>query len=158
MTTMGLGLTSGITLVACGGGDSAAPGQAPAAPAAGSGGDVVLAIGTVGETSKFDKENLEAPAGSKITLKFTNNGPSAKEYNWVLTQPGKQLAVVNNGLAEDANGYVKPGDPNVIAHTKLIKGGESDTVTFDAPPPGEYPYICTSPGLYALMKGVLTIK
>lgn len=165
MFVLGFGLAGSAALVACGAADSGG-GQTtqsgvPAAPAAGSGGDVTLEVSSMGDDSRFDKENLEAPAGSKITLVFKNAAkPEAnKQFNWVLTQLGKQLRVVNDGLSQgEANGFLKPNDPNVIAATKLIKGGESDTITFDAPPPGEYPYISTFPGFYTRMRGVLTIK
>lgn len=161
----GMGMV-GIVLAACGGGGAPAQPTASgqtnaAAPPPGSGGEVALEIGSDGSDSKFNKELLEAPAGSKITLKFTNNASAdtQKLFNWVLVQPGKQLLVVNDGLMEgEANGYIKPGDPNVIVATKLLKPGESETVTFDAPAPGEYPYVSTFPGFYTRMKGVLTIK
>ena len=154
----GIGMAA-IGLVACGDGGSDAPTPAPNAPAAGSGGAVTLEIASAGEDSRFDKERLEAPGGSKITVKFKNNSTGSKLFNWVLTQPGKYLKVVNDGTDEgEANGYVKPNDENVIAHTKLLKAGESDTLTFDAPPPGEYPYVCTNPGYFARMKGVLVVK
>ena len=48
--------------------------------------------------------------------------------------------------------------PEVVAATKLTKGGETDTSVFDAPPPGVYPFLTTSPGMQAIMKGELTIK
>jgi azurin len=164
----GIGMASATVLAACGGGSSA-PAQPAAsgattaanAPAAGSGGEVKLEIGSAGSDSKFDKETLEAPAGSKITLTFKNNASADtnKLFNWVLVQPGKQLLVVNDGLMEgEANNYVKANDPNVIAMTKLVKPGESETITFDAPPPGQYPYVSTFPGFYTRMRGVLTIK
>ncbi len=154
----GMGITA-IGLAACGDGGSGASTPAPNAPTAGSGGAVALELGSAGEDSRYDKERLEAPAGSKITLKFTNRSTGSKLFNWVLTQPGKFLQVVNDGSAEsEANGFLKPNDGNVIVHTKLLKAGESDAITFDAPPPGEYPYICTTPGYFARMKGVLVVK
>lgn len=165
MQLAGTGVASMAVLAACGGSAPAQPaagGQtSAAAPAAGSGGEVTLEIGSDGSDSKFDKEILEAPAGSKITLVFKNNATadSQKLFNWVLVQPGKQLLVVNDGLMEgEANGYIKPGDTNVIVATKLLKPGESETITFDAPPPGEYPYVSTFPGFYTRMKGVLNVK
>jgi azurin len=155
-------------LAACGGSAPAQPaasGQTnasnAAAPAAGSGGEVTLEVGSDGNDSKFNIEQLEAPAGSKITVKFTNNAgaDTQKLFNWVLVQPGKQLMVVNDGLMEgETNSYIKPNDPNVIAATKLLKPGESETITFDAPAPGTYPYVSTFPGFYTRMKGALTIK
>ena len=40
----------------------------------------------------------------------------------------------------------------------MIGGGESDTITFTAPKKGSYTYICTFPGHYGLMKGVLIVS
>ena len=45
----------------------------------------------------------------------------------------------------------------MLVHMPLAKPGESSEVTFTAPEPGKYPYICTVPGHYMMMKGVLTI-
>lgn len=159
-----LGLVGSATLAACGGGSSEATQPAQQAQAASSGDSatpVTLEISSLGDDSRFDQEMLEAPAGSKITLVLKNaSSPEAnKQFNWVLTQPGKQLLVVNDGLGEgEANGFVKLNDPNVIAATPLVRSGESASVAFDAPPPGNYPYICTYPGFYTRMRGVLTIK
>ena len=153
-------MTSTFILAACGDDSgSATPATAPNAPAAGSGGTVTLELMSKGEDTLYDKDRLEAPAGSKITLKFTNKSTGSKLFNWVLTRPNKFLSVINDGLTEgEANGFVKPNDENVIAYTKLLKAGESDTIMFDAPAPGEYPFVCTNPGYFARMKGTLVIK
>jgi len=158
--TLTFGSIIGFGLTACGGGGASGP-TGSSAPAAGSGPAITLAIGSAGDDSRFDKETLVAPAGSKITLTFSNKAKpeTNRQFNWVLVKPGTQLKVVNDGLTEgEANGFVKPNDPNVIVATKLLKAGESDSVTFDAPAPGDYPYVCTYPGFYTRMRGVLTIK
>jgi azurin len=47
----------------------------------------------------------------------------------------------------------------IIAQTKLLGPGESDSIDFKAPSaPGEYPFLCTFPGHFALMKGKLVVK
>lgn len=146
-------VAAGVVLAACGGGE---PTQAP--PAAGAGGEVKLDISSKGEELLYDKDKLTAPAGSKITLTMKNPS-TALQHNWVLVKPGTQDQVAADGLAAgEAKSYLKDGDPNVIAHTKLVKPGQSDTITFDAPPKGDYPYLCTFPGHNVLMKGVLTIQ
>ena len=144
---------SGAFIVACGGGGSS-PTQAPQS----GGGSVTLDIGSKGEELMYDKDKLEAPAGSKITLNLKNNS-TALQHNWVLVKPGTEEAVATAGMAAgEAQDYLKPDDPNVIAHTKLVKPGQTGSVTFDAPAAGTYPYICTFPGHHTLMKGTLTIK
>ena len=157
------GMVAGITatgafLAACGG--SSTP--APAAPVAGGAVSFEENSSASAGEFKFSNTALEAPAGSKITLKFNNKTDpgAAVNHNWVLVKSGNEDAVVNAGTAAgDAAGWLKAGDPNVIAHTKLVKGGESDTITFDAPAAGTYTYLCSFPGHYAGgMKGTLTVK
>lgn len=149
------GLAGSATLLAaCGGGGSA---PAPAGPKP----SVNLEIASVGDELKWDKTELEAPANSSITLKLSNksNPSSALQHNWALVKPGQVDAVANAGLAAgEGSGYVKAGDPNVIADTGLIGGGADKSITFDAPAPGQYPYICTFPGHNVTMRGTLTIK
>jgi azurin len=156
MTKLGVfsGLAvSGAILSACGGGSAT---SAPAAKT--EGGAVTLEISSKGEELLFDKDKLEAPAGSKITLIFKNNS-SILEHNWVLVKPGTADKVSADGLAAgEAKGFQKENDPNIIAHSKMLKAGQSETIIFDAPAPGVYPYVCTFPGHNVLMKGTLTIK
>ncbi len=127
-------------------------------------GTVSLEIGTAtGATEfKYSKDTLEAPAGSKIKLKLTNNTDSKDEvgHNWVLVKPGQEESVLANGIAAgDDKDWLNTDDPGIIVHTRLIEGGQSDTIRFDAPPPGAYTYLCTFPDHYAGgMKGTLTIK
>ncbi|MDR2128854.1 MAG: azurin, partial [Burkholderiaceae bacterium] len=70
-------------------------------------------------------------------------------------------AVANDGIAAGAaKDYLKDNDARIIAHTKMLGGGESDSVTFDVAKlsAGEsYTYFCTFPGHVALMKGTLTL-
>jgi len=48
---------------------------------------------------------------------------------------------------------------DVIASTKLLGPGETDTVVLTVPKEaGSYEYVCTFPGHFALMRGVMTVK
>ncbi len=162
MSLASLSLGTMLLLSGCGSpasapaGGNSAPAQNPAAS------EVTLEIGNLGLELKFNKERLEAPAGSKITLVLKNDTQpdSGMQHNWALVKPGTEPMVAADAITAGAdNNWLKPNDDRVIAHTpKLVKGGESVTVTFDAPPPGEYPYICTFPGHAGVMKGVLVIK
>ena len=134
----------------------------PAQPEAA--GTVMLEIGTAtgAKEFKYSKDTLEAPSGSKIKLKFTNNTDKKDEvgHNWVLVKPGQEDSVLANGIAAgDDKDWLKDDDPGIIAHTRLIEGEQKDTITFAAPPPGSYTYLSTFPDQYAGgMKGTLTIK
>jgi len=152
-------ISMGAAALAACGGSAPAPTSAPAAkPAAG---PVTLNIGSKGDTLEFDTTALEAAAGSKITLNFKNNASASSGllHNWVLVKSGTDTTVATDGIAAgESKGYVKDGDPNVLLKSKLLKPGESETLTFDAPAAGKYTYICTFPGHNVLMKGTLTIK
>ncbi len=119
---------------------------------------VEIAIGSVGDTMAYDKTALTVPTGAQVHLVLKNNGVSAvMQHNWVLVNPGKEAAVAAEGLAKAAtSGYVVPG-PDVLVYTPLAPPGKTTEVTFTAPAPGKYPYICTYPGHYVVMKGVLTV-
>lgn len=132
---------------------SAAPSAAPA-PAP----KIEIQIASVANTMAFDKKALTVPAGAEVHITLKNNATmETLPHNWVLVRPGTEAKVASDGLekAPDA-GYVVEGD-NVLAHTPLAPPGKSVELTFTAPAPGRYPYICTFPGHYLMMKGVLTV-
>ena len=134
-----------------------APTPAPA-PQAEEKQTIELTIGTVGDTMAFDKTKLTVPAGSKVHLVLKTHGKLAvMQHNWVLVKSGTEAHVALEGLEKaPKSGYVVPSD-EVLAYTPLAGPGVDTEVTFDAPPPGTYPYICTFPGHYVVMKGELTV-
>jgi azurin len=129
--------------------------------AAANGPESNINIGSVGETMAFDRTELTVKSGEQITLNFKNNS-STLQHNWVLVKPGTEndvgLAGIKAGMSK---GFI-PDDPavaaDVLAHTKLVDPGKTDTVTFKAPAAGDYPYICTNAGHHTVMKGVLHSK
>jgi azurin len=112
---------------------------------------------------QFDKKELAVAKDCttvELTLTHTGKLPAASMgHNWVLTTTADFQAVANDGMAAGlANDYIKKDDKRVIAHTKIIGGGESTSVKFStsALKPGEaYTFFCSFPGHSALMKGVL---
>lgn len=127
-------------------------------------GTLALEIGTAtgAQEFKYDKDTLEAPAGSKIKLKFTNNTNPKDEvgHNWVLVKPGQEESVLANGIkAGDNKDWLDVKDPGILARTRLLEGNQKHTITFDAPPVGTYVFLCTFPEHYAGgMKGTLIVK
>jgi len=110
---------------------------------------------------QYDKSELAAPASCKeITVTLRHSGKLPKEamgHDWVLVNAADATAVANAGLGAGlANDYVAAGDKRVLAHTKVIGGGESTSVTFPTAilkKGGAYEYLCTFPGHFALMHG-----
>jgi azurin len=113
----------------------------------------------------YDKKAFEVTEGQKVTLTLKHSGQLpvvAMGHNVVILKPGTDLAAfaVKCASAKET-GYI-PADAEskalIIAHTKMLGGGESDTITFTAPAAGSYPYLCTFPGHFAVMQGVMTVK
>jgi azurin len=115
---------------------------------------------------KYDKASITVPASCKnFTVTLKNVGKMAKAamgHDWVLTTAADEQAVINESMAAGpSKDYLNPSDPKIIAHTKLIGGGETASVTFPVSKlkAGEqYKYFCTFPAHAALMNGVLTVK
>src|SRR4051812_39325492 len=88
---------------------------------------------TVGDTMAFDRTTIEAKPGStvKVTLKSTATS-AAMQHDFVLVKPGSDPEVASAGMSAGPTKDYLPDNPNILAHTKLLKPGESDTVTFKA--------------------------
>ena len=56
-------------------------------------------------------------------------------------------------------GQFIPNSDKIIIHTKMLKQEETEILRFKAPSkPGAYPYLCTFPGHWTIMKGILSVK
>ena len=110
-------------------------------------GEAGLEIGVVGDSLKFDTEMLTVQAGSEVVLTFSNVS-TVNQHNWVLLRAEDKAGVVADGtVAGPTNDWIKQDDPRVIAHTKLLKAGETGEVRFTVPEPGTtYQFVCTFPG------------
>lgn len=155
--------TAAASMAAASGAAPAAASTAAAAPAA-AGGECEAVI-VSDDAMKFDPKEIQVKSSCKqykITLKHEGKMPkSAMGHNVVLSKAADKDGVLADGqTAGEANNYVKAGDERVIAHTKLLNGGEQDSVTFDVSKlaKGEaYEYYCSFPGHYATMNGKLTL-
>ncbi|HSY07096.1 MAG TPA: azurin [Steroidobacteraceae bacterium] len=115
---------------------------------------------------QYDKKQLTITADcTQVELTLTHTGKLPAQsmgHDWVLVKADDVQAVASDGLtAGIANGYVKKDDPRVIAHTKIVGGGESTSVSFAtaALKKGQsYKYLCTFPGHNALMNGDFIIQ
>lgn len=109
---------------------------------------------------KYKQQVLNASPGSKV--KFTFQNPDDMEHNFVLTS-GKMgdkvgMAAADMGLAGAANDYI-PDMPEVLVHTALVNPDTDQTIYFTAPTkPGAYEYVCTVPGHYTVMRGILIVR
>ncbi|UOO82630.1 azurin [Uruburuella testudinis] len=93
-----------------------------------------------------------------VTLKHVGKMPkAAMGHNIVITKAEDTDAVDKEGAAEGVDkDFIKTDDPRVIAHTKLIGGGEETSVTIDTSKfaaGNKYEFFCSFPGHIAMMRG-----
>ncbi|MEC8424935.1 MAG: plastocyanin/azurin family copper-binding protein [Myxococcota bacterium] len=116
---------------------------------------------TASDTMQYNGNRIEVE-GTKVQIELKHIGSMDKAvmgHNLVVLTPGTDpMAWSGTVLTAVDTDFVPPGDKAVVAATKLLGGGESDTISFEVPGPGEYPFLCSFPGHVGMMKGVLVVK
>ncbi|MDA9831228.1 azurin [Akkermansiaceae bacterium] len=114
---------------------------------------------------QFNKKAFEIKAGEtvKLTLKHVGKLPKiAMGHNVVILKKGTNLAGwASKAMTAAATDYIPADEASkkaVIAHTKVLGGGETDSITFSIKDAGEYQYLCSFPGHFAIMQGKITVK
>ncbi|MCP1773249.1 azurin [Neisseria perflava] len=142
----------------------AAPAEASAAPAAEAAtGNCAVTVES-NDAMQYNTKDIQISKACKeftITLKHTGTQPkTSMGHNLVITKAEDMDGVFADGVSAgpDAD-YVKADDARVVAHTKLIGGGEEASLTVDPAKlaDGSYKFACTFPGHAALMNGTITL-
>ena len=118
------------------------------------------------DSIEYTLDQFEVEAGQTVELTFTHEGRLPVEqmgHNVVILQPGMDYmefgarAMEVGGSPE--NDYLpEEMRSEVVAYTDMIGGGETVSITFTAPEePGSYAFLCTFPGHFATMNGVMTV-
>jgi azurin len=111
---------------------------------------------------RYDTKEIRARAGERLSVTLVNE--DAIPHNFVLAMPGRlhQVGDLANRMLNDPNAVKKqyvPDTDQVIDFIPVINEGEQETLHLNAPKsPGEYPFLCTFPGHYLLMNGVLVVE
>lgn len=122
---------------------------------------------TIDSTDQMTFSASELKVGTDCTevkLTLTHSGKLAKNvmgHNWVLSKTADYQPIAQDGMKAGADhDYVQADDARVIAHTKLIGAGETDSITFSLEgmeAGGDYTFFCTFPGHFAVMHGKFII-
>ncbi|MFD1629402.1 plastocyanin/azurin family copper-binding protein [Pseudopedobacter beijingensis] len=115
-----------------------------------------------GDDMKFDQTLLTVKEGQTVKLTLHHTGEMAKDvmgHNFVLLAVGVSATdFAMKVIGDKATDYIPADTKDIIAHTKLLGGGESDTIEFPAPAKGTYEFLCSFPGHVGLMKGTLIVE
>ena len=117
------------------------------------------------DAMQFSTKEIAIPAScQQFTIRFKHAGSMPKAsmgHNVVVAKTSDLNGVIKDGMkAGPAADYVKAGDERVLAKTKLLGGGESDSLTLDvaAIKAASYSFVCTFPGHTGSMRGTIVIK
>lgn len=116
----------------------------------------VIILGST-DNMTFDTTEIRAKAGEKVTLTLKHLGKlpvNVMGHNFVLLKQGVDInTFATNAMKAKDTDYVPSDSQDVIAHTKVIGGGEETSITFVVPEKGTYDFICSFPAHASLMKG-----
>ncbi|MFO7302438.1 MAG: plastocyanin/azurin family copper-binding protein [Acidobacteriota bacterium] len=121
----------------------------------------VIRLEAVFEQVAFDRRWFVVEAGRDVQIVFFN--PDAMPHNVVIGVPGslEKLGTEGGAMPMPDDPAVRPfvpDAPEVIAATHLINQGQTARLSFRAPDtPGDYVFVCTFPGHWVRMYGVMKV-
>jgi plastocyanin len=121
-----------------------------------------ITIKTIPERLLYDLREFKVAPGAPVKLVFEN--PDVTPHNLLIVQPGAadEVGMAGNEMAKTPDGFAKgfiPDSPKILHKTKMLNQGDSETLRFTAPTAkGKYPYICTFPGHWLVMKGEMVVE
>lgn len=121
-----------------------------------------ITIKTIPERLLYDVREFKVKAGQPVKLIFEN--PDVTPHNLLIVQPGAadEVGMAGNEMAKTTDGFTRgfiPDSPKILHKTKLLPQNEREILRFTAPEkPGIYPYICTFPGHWLVMKGGMIVQ
>ncbi len=124
-------------------------------------GPQVVVIRPVPDSLLFDRDVFAVVAGRPVELLFDN--VDIMPHNLLLAAPGAlaKVGLAAEEMAADPDAWSQafvPDLPEVLYATGLLQPGDAQTLRFDAPTrPGDYPYVCTVPGHWVRMNGVMRV-
>lgn len=115
-----------------------------------------------GTNLSFSLKSFDVSAGEPIKLTFTN--PDAVPHNWALIKPGALARVgeLANKIIADPDAAARqylPKSDDLLVATDIVNPQDQFTIFFLAPKePGRYPFLCTFPGHWMVMNGVMNVR
>ena len=126
----------------------------------------VVKISCIPERMLFSVNQFAVTLGQSVKLVFTNE--DATDHNLVIVKPESlsEVGMAANEMARDprnANSdFIPPQKKSLILHaTPMIGPNRSSQISvlrFEAPKePGIYPFVCTFPGHWVVMNGLMVV-
>lgn len=125
-----------------------------------------VSISCIPERMLFSVKEFTAKPGQPVKIVFTN--PDATDHNLVVVKPGAlaDVGMAANEMAKDPRNaksdFIPREKRDLILHASKMIGPTRASLVhvlrFHAPEePGIYPYVCTFPGHWVVMNGVMVV-
>jgi putative heme-binding domain-containing protein len=121
----------------------------------------VILVRTVPHAMRYDRSFFAVGAGKPVEIALEN--PDIMPHNLVIGVPGslREIGTLAETMAPDPDPGAKqfvPASDQVLHATHLLQPEGRATLSFVAPAePGDYPYVCTFPGHWTRMYGVMLV-
>lgn len=117
------------------------------------------------DAMQFSVGSITVPSScTEFTINLRHSGKlpvAAMGHNVVISRAADRQAIAADGMTAGVEGdYVKDGDDRVIAHTELVGGGETTSVTFQVSAiqgEGPFEFFCSFPGHWTVMRGPIRV-
>ena len=116
---------------------------------------------------KFDKSaiNVEKGKAYEITLKNVGKLPKvAMGHNLIILKPGinaltfGQALITKYGATDQNEWNPVKGSMLILKQTKMLGPGEQETLKIKFDKSGAYHYLCSFPGHFGQMRGIINVK
>lgn len=115
-----------------------------------------------GDDMTYSTREIRIKPGQEVKLILTHTGKMPKStmgHNFVLLQKGVAVNdFANEAMKYQDNDFIPKDTKDIIAHTKMLGGGEVDSVTFKIDEVGVYNYLCSFTGHSAIMRGKVIVE
>jgi putative membrane-bound dehydrogenase-like protein len=121
----------------------------------------IITIRTVPHRMRYDRPEIVVQAGKPFELVLENT--DIMPHNLLVTTPGKMMEVAQAAerMATSPDAFAKgfvPDSKEILHTTRLLQAGETQRLVIVAPSQaGDYPYVCTFPGHWRTMAGVMHV-
>ena len=117
-------------------------------------------IRSVKHKMHYDRKVFTVKAGEKVKIWFEN--PDYLPHNLIIGHPNSAEVIATAAEKLGQKGFdvhFVPKSDLIIAATKLLQHRDAQLLEFTAPAkPGDYDYLCTFPGHWQLMRGVMKVE
>tara|TARA_B100001964_G_scaffold245317_1_gene331555 strand:- start:6948 stop:8579 length:1632 start_codon:yes stop_codon:yes gene_type:complete len=129
--------------------------------------DQEIVISTLRAAMKYDVRSFSVKPGAKVKLTLRN--PDDLPHNLIICTPGKSKggdrgkevidAVIKLGAKGVEMNWEPKGHPRILHSSGMVQPKKESVIWFKAPKKeGNYPYICSFPGHFELMNGMMAVS